>query len=223
MYDEADYLNLSGLQSYVFCPRQWALRDIEGLWEDNEHTLAGTAVHSRVHNAAVRERRDDVLTVRGLRVSSRMLGVHGICDVVEFHNDPLGVSLWGEQGTWLPYPVEYKKGKPKQHHADEAQLCGQAMCLEEMLCCTMKRGALFYATPSRRQEVEFTTELRSTVVRSLDGMRRLRNSGETPQHPGRSAGCRSCSQQEACLPRLRRVPTVQSYMQRAWRNDETDT
>ena len=150
IYAEEDYLQLSGLQHFAFCRRQWALIHVEQQWQENLRTVEGDLFHRRAHDEQLRERRGDTLILRGLSVASPTLGISGKCDVVEFHADPSGISLCGEEGLWVPFPVEYKRGAPKAHQADELQLCAQAMCLEEMLCCTIQAGALFYGETRRR-------------------------------------------------------------------------
>lgn len=129
---EEDLLQLSGLQHFAFCRRQWALIQIEQQWQENLRTVEGELFHRRAHDEQQRELRGNTLILPGLPVFSRTLGVSGKCDVVEFHADPGGVPLQGEEGLWLPFPVEYKRGAPKAHDADRLQLCAQAMCLEEM-------------------------------------------------------------------------------------------
>lgn len=128
-YGEEDFLQLSGIQHFAFCRRQWALIHIEGQWAENLRTVEGDLLHKRAHDETQRERRNNTLILRDLPVFSSALGVSGKCDVVEFHLDSAGVPLRGEEGLWQPYPVEYKRGKPKEHQADELQLCCQAMCL----------------------------------------------------------------------------------------------
>ena len=129
---EDELLKLSGLQHFAFCRRQWALIHIEQLWAENLRTVEGTLLHQRAHDEKQRERRGDTLILRNLSISSKSLGLSGQCDAVEFHAHPDGITLHGESGRWLPYPVEYKRGAPKSHQADELQLCAQAMCLEEI-------------------------------------------------------------------------------------------
>ena len=209
-----DLLPLSGLQHFAFCRRQWALIHLEQQWQENLRTVEGGLLHRRAHDEAARERRSDTLILRGLQVVSHQLGLSGQCDVVEFHATPKGVPLQGEEGLWQPYPVEYKRGKPKSHQADELQLCAQAMCLEEMLCCSIPEGALFYGEPRRRTVVLFTPELRETVRRDSDEMHQLYHRGHTPKaKPSKS--CSACSLKELCLPQLVRRESVQTYLRRA--------
>lgn len=211
---EEDRLQLSGLQHFAFCRRQWALIHIEQLWEENVRTVEGNLLHARAHDAALRERRGDTLILRSLSVFSDRLGLSGQCDVVEFHASPNGVPISGEDGLWLPYPVEYKRGKPKEHNADELQLCAQAMCLEEMLCCKIDEGALFYGEKRRRTTVELTDDLRAEVERTSAEMHDLYRRGYTPK-PKIAKRCSACSLKELCLPKLSRTESVGEYYGKA--------
>lgn len=208
---EEDFLQLSGLQHFMFCRRQWALIHIEHQWSENLRTTEGHLLHQRCHDARAGESRRSLLIMRDLRIFSPTLGISGACDVVEFHADSAGVSLPGRTGTWQPHPVEYKRGKPKDHQADELQLCAQAMCLEEMLCCAIPTGDLFYGETHRRQAVPFTDELRSTVARNLIEMHALYRRGHTPKVKP-SKACQSCSLKELCLPSLMSVRSVEDYL-----------
>ncbi len=212
-YSEEDYLPLSGIQHFAFCRRQWALIHIENQWAENERTVDGTIMHEKAHSGDV-ESRGDAVIMRALRVFSATLGVSGECDVVEFNRNADGISLNGHDGLWQPYPVEYKRGKPKEHNADEMQLCAQAMCLEEMLCCTIPCGALFYGDPRRRTEVEFTPELRRAVKDSLNEMHDYYKRGYTPKAKPRK-GCSTCSLKEICLPKMVQRKSVAAYVEGA--------
>lgn len=149
-YKEEDYLQLSGIQHFLFCRRQWALIHLEQQWAENYRTTDGALMHQRAHNTQERTRRGDVLTVRGMYLHSRRLGISGQCDVVEFRKSPEGVSLFGEEGLWNPYPVEYKRGRDKPNEMDRAQLCagnvfGRDALLRHPGGCLVLRGA---AAPS---------------------------------------------------------------------------
>lgn len=211
MYAEDDYLQISGIQHFRFCRRQWALIHIEQQWAENVRTVEGGALHRRAHDASARERRGDLLITRDMRVASARLGISGACDVVEFRRDPGGVSLHGEDGLYLPFPVEYKRGTARADGADELQLCAQAMCLEEMLVCDIPEGALFHGETRRRQRVLFTPELRAEVAACVSQMRELYRRGHTPRvKPGKA--CNACSLKELCLPKLLRQRSVASYL-----------
>lgn len=210
-WPEEDWLQLSGLQHFAFCRRQWALIHIENQWAENYRTVDGHLMHERVHDQEFRESRGDRLTVRGLAIHSARLGVSGQCDAVEFFKSPAGVSLQGREGLWLPYPVEYKRGRPKEYNADELQLCAQAMCLEEMLCCPVPEGALYYGEPRRRTVVSFTPELRGQVQGSLSEMHELYQRRYTPRVKP-SKACSSCSLKDLCLPKLMSRRSVSDYL-----------
>ena len=214
LYSEEEYLQLAGLQHFVFCRRQWALIHLEAQWQENLRTVEGALLHRRAHDVSLRERRGSLLILRGLPVQSRELGLSGQCDVVEFRAASGGISLRGEEGLWTPFPVEYKRGKPKEHAADELQLCAQAMCLEEMLCCSIPSGALFYGEPKRRTPVEFSPELRQTVREMAAEMHAYAARGYTPKaKPSKS--CNACSLKERCLPQLVRRGSVGGYLKNA--------
>ncbi|WP_303855207.1 CRISPR-associated protein Cas4 [Allisonella histaminiformans] len=211
MYDEEDWLMLSGIQHFSFCPRQWALIHIEGQWMDNLRTVEGNIVHDRAHDNNLSESRKNVLITRGLRISSSTLGVTGQCDVVEFHHvKEKGAILQGHNGYWLPYPIEYKKGKPKVYPADELQLCAEAMCLEEMLCCEIPCGALFYSEIHRREEIQFSLDLRSQVRNTVSAMHEYMKKGYTPRIKP-SKHCNACSLKPICIPGNYKKWDVETY------------
>ena len=149
-YPEDKYLQLSGIQHFAFCPRQWALIHIEGIWEENYLTASGRVLHQRAHDGDFFEKRGDFISARALKIASRRLGISGVCDVVEFRKSGVGIALSGYEDLWIPYPVEYKRGKNKLDDWDRLQLCAQAICLEEMLGCHIPEGAIF--TESREGE-----------------------------------------------------------------------
>lgn len=213
-YEESDYLQLSGIQHFRFCRRQWALIHVENQWAENSRTVDGAILHQRAHDSGQREHRGTLLITRNMRISSRELGVSGACDVVEFRQSREGTPLAGESGLFQPYPVEYKNGSPREDTANELQLCGQAMCLEEILCCDIPKGALYYGEIRRRVEVSFTPELRQEVRDCLREMHELYRRGHTPKvKPTRS--CNACSLKELCLPRLMKTVPVKTYLQKS--------
>lgn len=206
-----DNLQISGLQHFAFCPRQWALIHLEQQWQENERTADGRIFHTKAHDGPEHEKRGDVLILRGLRVFSDKLGVSGTCDVVEFHHDPAGIVLPGYEGTWRPYPVEYKRGEPKANNADRLQLCAQALCLEEMLLCEIPEGSLFYGETRRREIVPLDAALRAEVVSMVELMNHYYRKGYTPKAKP-TKGCNACSLKELCLPKLARLTDVSAYI-----------
>lgn len=211
MTQQPDAIMLSEVQHFAYCRRQWALIHIEQQWQDNARTVDGHLMHERAHDEKQVEKRGDTLIMRGLRVRSERLNAVGVCDVVEFHQDEEGVPLKGYPGRWLPYPVEYKRGKPKPHDADELQLCAQAMCLEEMLLCEIPEGSLYYGETRRRQRVTLDAELRGRVEAMLSEMQQYIRRGYTPRAKP-NKGCNACSLKELCLPELQRTLPVAEYL-----------
>ena len=215
---------ISGLQHLSFCERQWALIHLEQVWDENRFTQEGQNLHERVDQEGA-ESRGDVKLVRSLRLRSFRLGLIGQADMVEFHRlsensattsdgKALGISLPRKKGLWRPFPVEYKRGKPKLEPCDKIQLCAQALCLEEMLNVSISAGALYYGQPKQRQEVSFTLELRQTTESLAIRMQELFQRRAKPQ--GRFDGkCKNCSLQETCLPKtIGKKPSVAGYLMR---------
>ena len=214
IYQEEDFLQLSGLQHFKFCRRQWALIHVEKQWAENYRTTDGAILHENAHDGTITESRGERIVTRDMRIFSRTLGVSGACDVLEFHRAAAGVPLQGREGLWQPYPVEYKRGRPKEGTEDALQLCCQAMCLEEMLCCQISDGALFYGEPRRRTPVAFTDELRQRVRDSLAEMHDYLRRGCTPKVKPQK-GCSACSLKELCLPELMKAKSVSGYLKGA--------
>lgn len=200
-YTPDELLPLSGIQHFLFCRRQWALIHVEQQWKENVLTVEGKLLHKRVDNPFFTESRDGVITARSVPVASYQLGLSGVCDVVEFSESLEGVKLPGREGLYLPAPVEYKRGHEKRDPVDEAQLCAQAMCLEEMLSVSISAGYLYYGETRHRVAVELTAELRG-LVRSMSAeMHTYFQRGYTPRVKT-SKACKSCSLADICLPAL---------------------
>ncbi|MBX9592298.1 MAG: CRISPR-associated protein Cas4 [Hyphomonadaceae bacterium] len=189
---EPDLIPLSALQHYLFCPRQCALIHVEQLWSENRFTAEGRLLHEATAQAGTEQRRG-VRTITAMPIASRALRVSGIADVVEMHKDAAG--------RWRPFPVEYKRGKPKAHRADEVQLCAQAMALEEMFAAELTEGALFYGATRRRVGVALDQELRALTARVADEARAMIAAGATPPAVYEKRKCGACSLVDLCRPR----------------------
>lgn len=187
-WPEDEPIPLSALQHYIVCPRQVALIHLEQVWSENAETAAGRILHERVDAPASRAR-GGVRTATGLMLFSQALALSGRADAVEFH--PL------EGGGERPFPVEYKRGKPKRHDGDRVQLCAQALCLEEMLDADVPAGALFYGEKRRRADVVFDAALRERTRGVAAAVRALFSAGTTPP-PVTCPACAKCSLRERC-------------------------
>ena len=210
-YNEDDYLMISGIQHFRFCRRQWALIHIEQQWSDNVHTVIGELMHKRVHDPYLTEKRKDIIIARGLPVSSRVMGVSGECDVVEFHRCDDGIRLHGHRGLFSVYPIEYKKGRPKLTEEDKLQLAAQAMCLEEMFSTEVPEGAIFYGESRRREIVDITSDLRTEVEKMFEEMHQYYNRHYSPKVKY-SKSCNACSLKDICLPKLGKAISVKRYL-----------
>jgi CRISPR-associated exonuclease Cas4 len=228
MFSEDDLLPLSGLQHLVFCERQWGLIHIEQQWEENRLTSEGRILHERVHDAGT-EARPGVVTARGLRLRSFRLGLSGQADVVEFQLAEPGEARPARQsdcqlpdrtGWWRPFPVEYKRGRPKANGCDEVQLCAQALCLEEMLGVAIDGGALFYGATRRRKEVPLDARLRTRTEGLAGRMHELYSARVTPPAVY-TKKCDRCSLYDRCLPRTAsKRGVVKRYLARELRDEE---
>ncbi|MDD5200348.1 MAG: CRISPR-associated protein Cas4 [Terrimicrobiaceae bacterium] len=196
-----DSVPISALQHLLYCERQCALIHIERLWEENFFTADGRVMHERAHEGPS-ESRPGVRIARGLSLKCERLGLHGQADVVEFHRDGKVV------------PVEYKRGKPKGHRADEVQLCAQALCLEEMLGVCIPAGFLFYGKNRHRTEVVLDLALRALTESLATRLHALIASRETPPPIFESKKCSACSLIEVCVPRLSKRPAAGRWFER---------
>jgi CRISPR-associated exonuclease Cas4 len=191
---------------------------VERQWQENVLTAEGRILHKRTDDPFFTETRRGVVVARAVPIASYRLGLSGVCDVVEFTESPEGVRLPGRDGPYLPAPVEYKRGKPKRDPCDEAQLCAQAMCLEEMLSVTIPAGYLYYGQTRHRVQVGLTAELRELVRKMADEMHAYFARGYTPRvKPFK--GCRSCSLADVCLPELQgKVMSASKYIKQQIEN-----
>ncbi len=171
-------------------------------------------MHARVHDEDLVELRGDTLVVRNLRVKSDRLHISGNCDAVEFHQSMDGNTLPGRDGKWKVYPIEYKRGVPKLNHEDELQLCAEAICLEEMLLCSISEGALYYGETRHREKVALNDSLRDEVEQDYQEMFQLFQRGYTPVIK-RTRSCNACSLKNICLPELEKKENVQAYLKNA--------
>jgi len=227
MFTEEELLPLSLIQHLLFCERRAALIQIECLWEDNLFTAEGSVLHHKVDEDITVESRGDVRITRGVLIRSLRLGLSGKADVVEFHRIENkgkgsavclanGIPLSGCSGLWRPYPVDYKRGRLRHEEGFEAQLCAQALCLEEMLGCAIQEGAIFYGKPHRRMNVIFNEALREKTMKAAARLHELIRSGKTP--PARyEKKCESCSLIQLCLPEVAGTEKrVSRYLARAF-------
>lgn len=205
-WEDHELIPLSALEHFSYCPRQAALIHLEAVWEENVFTLRGRYVHETA-DLPGEEREDGVRVERALPLYSRRLGLVGRADIVEFHGD-------------IPYPVDYKHGPKRRREHDDLQLCGQAVCLEEMMGVPVPKGAIYHASSRRRREVEFDAALRRRLEEAVAELRRLLGQSRLPPAVA-DARCRHCSLAVACLPEATSPsPRLARYLMRLWQPQE---
>ena len=193
MFTEDQLLPISALQHMLYCPRQCALIHLEQVWSENKFTAEGNLMHKRAHDGSD-ESRHGIRVTRGMAVRSLVHGLSGQCDIVEFHH-----------GSGEVTPIEYKRGKPKLHAADEVQLCAQALCLEEMLETNIPIGFLFYGKRKRRTEIAIDSTLRQLTLATTADLRGMIASGATPLTEYLPCRCDACSLIHQCEPKSLRL------------------
>lgn len=214
MYNDDDMLMLSGIQHFMFCPRQWALIHIEQIWSDNRLTAEGTVLHKNVNDSSYRQKNGDKITLRSVSVASKELGLYGLTDAVELlpadKSDQV-ITHPRYPGFWIPLPVEYKRGRVKPDKRDEVQLAAQVMCLEEQYQIKVSKGALFYFEMNGRVYVPINEELRGIVRECASKMHHIIASGTLPKM-SRQKHCHSCSLMEKCLPDCKNRTSAKNYL-----------
>ena len=204
MFTEDDFIQLSALQHYVFCPRQCALIHVEDVWHENVFTVRGDILHEKVDTDTY-ETRGTLKTVRGLRIHSTRLGIVGRADVVEFRKST------NADGSPDVMPVEFKAGQPKDDLSDKVQLCAQALCLEEMMNTQVKRGAFFYGKIRRRVQVEIDDGLRKQTEEIIAAVHEIVSQKKVPAARYEKK-CRNCSLADICMPKAMNEKKLKEYM-----------
>lgn len=216
MLDAANYLAISGIQHFYFCQRQWALIHLERQWAENTRTFGGSLMHKNADDPFFTECRGSVLISRSMPLISHKLKMQGIADVIEFHRTTVnGITIALREGLWLPVPIEYKYGQPKEDDTDIVQLTVQAICLEEMFHIQIPVGFIYYGKTKQRLEVVFSEERRNLVEQMGLTMQNMVQTRKTPQAKYKKS-CKNCSMNNLCLPQLaKRKRVLTDYIKNA--------
>ena len=222
-YDDDQMLMLSGIQHYMYCPRQWALIHIEQLWDDNRLTAEGHLLHKNVDNPAYRQKNGNTITLRAVHIASHTLGLYGICDAIELipsdtKQDTITHSRY--PGYWKPYPIEYKRGHSKPDERDEVQLAAQVICLEEMHGIHISEASLFYNETRHRETVKIDEQLRQLTFKLSEAMHQTFATGRTPKAVEHN-GCKKCSLHDICSPELAKKTSVSYYLKKTLDEETT--
>lgn len=215
-YDDENMLMLSGIQHFMFCPRQWGLIHLSQEWEDNSLTTEGKLLHKRVDAPFYRQKNGDIITLRSVHVASHSLGLYGITDAIELTPSDSSINTIRHPhypGYWNVLPVEYKRGKQKPNRCDEVQLAAQVMCLEEMYQIQLDYGALYYHEVRRRDVIYVNEELRELTKKCADKMHDIFSSMQIPKSVY-SPHCKRCSLYDICLPLVCKKSQVSTYLKK---------
>jgi CRISPR-associated exonuclease Cas4 len=183
---EQFYLPLAYLNAWEYCPRRFFLEYELGENAENEHIIIGRHLHRNIDDEGKYIEGDKTI-YRHQWVWSERLLINGIIDAVEEINNQL-------------IPLEFKKGRMANHLSDHFQLCGAALCLEERTGKTITHGEIFYFANRRREQVNFTPQLRQATEQAIQTARDAIKGAMPPpiEHPKK---CRDCSLQKICLPK----------------------
>lgn len=207
---EADFIAISALQHYAYCPRQFALIHVEQVWAENRYTAEGRILHERVDSGAAEQRRGTRYE-RSVLLRSEVYGLTGKMDLLEIESgDPLRY-----------FPVEYKRGKPKVEDWDRIQLCAQALCIEEMRNTEVTEGAIWYWELRRREPVPIGDALREATKSAISGAHAVLTSGCTPPPTDNKKRCKACSLIDICEPDTFRRDRSQQYITEVFGSEET--
>ena len=215
-YEEDDMLMLSGIQHFMFCPRQWGLIHLSQEWTDNRLTIEGQLLHEHVDNPFYRQKSGDTITLRSVHIASHTLGLYGITDAVELSladSSQNAIHHPRYEGWWNILPIEYKRGKQKPNQCDEVQLAAQVICLEEMYHIHLDYGALFYNETRRRDLIHINEDLRCLTVRCAEEMHKVYSSKVIPRAE-LASHCKRCSLYDLCLPLLEKKRRVTTYLKK---------
>ncbi len=215
-YDDDNMLMLSGIQHFMFCPRQWGLIHLSQEWEDNSLTTEGQLLHKRVDDPFYRQKSGDIITLRSVHIASHTLGLYGMTDAIELSPSDSSTNAIRHPrypGFWNLLPVEYKRGKQKPDKCDEVQLAAQVMCLEEMYQIQLDYGALFYHEVRRRDLIHIDDKLRKLTQECADQMHLVFSSGQIP-NPVYLPHCKRCSLYDVCLPQVENKIQASTYLKK---------
>lgn len=214
MYDEDNMLMLSGIQHYMFCPRQWALIHIEQQWADNKLTVEGNILHENVDNPQYRQKNGETITLRSVHIASKSLGLYGITDAIELlpsETEKDAIQHPSYPGYWHVFPIEYKRDHSKPDERDEVQLTAQVMCLEEMYHIQICQAALYYHETRHREIITIDNHLRDLTYRCAEAMHKIFETGQTPK-AAKIKGCKNCSLIDLCNPELNYRQDATQYL-----------
>lgn len=201
LFEIDNYIPISFIKQYVYCPHRFSLIAVENLWGNNFKIIEGNIVHEKVNNPFLKEKRKDIIISRSVPVYSKTYNLYGIVDLIEFHKDINGVSLPKRKDKWIIFPIEYKNGKEENSQSDSFQLCAEVLCLEEIFNTKITSGAIYYNATKKRKNIEFTDELKNKTLSIITEMKYIINNNIIVAKK-EDQNCSLCSLYEQCIPSI---------------------
>lgn len=199
--NETEYLQLAGIQHFIYCRRQWGLIHLEQQWSENYFTADGKVKHDKVDCGPIDEKIGRKRVLRSLHIVSHQLRIQGKCDVVELIENPEGDYFSKYDANYHVQPVEYKRGKEKEDESDIMQLAAQSICLEEMMGVKITQGYVYYFETRHRLLVPITEEVKMRVKEIVLEMNRYYQQAYVPR-VRKTSKCKACSLHDICMPEI---------------------
>ncbi len=103
-----EYIPISHLNAYAYCPRRFYYEFALGEMIVNEHVLEGQQLHEGVDATGSRAR-DEKLQIRRVYVCAPRLGLVGFCDLLEVENAAIGRRSAGSSRERQALPRRIQK------------------------------------------------------------------------------------------------------------------
>lgn len=204
---------IRSIQHYMYCPRRFALLEINQDWAENAAVVNANLLHENVHSDKPRYLPKGVIAKNSVTVWNDELSILGVCDCIEFVPDKNGVTIPYENGKFRVRIVEYKPTAPKNepfHFTDAIQVYAQKICADSIWKCnseayiyydsTRKRVKLpFDATPTLKED-SANDNYYEILLKCLSEMKRIINSHIIPPCK-KGQNCSGCSLHNDCFPK----------------------
>lgn len=203
-------ITLSSILDCVYCKRRYYLRNVEHQENINVYIELGKEEHEEVDKSSIKYDSGKYI-VTNMAVYSDKYNMYGICDEVIFEEsfDEAYIEFLGINADL--YPVEFKHGKVRHCNEYIAQVVAQAICLEEMYQCNIKKGSIYFVDANEYYDFDISEALRGMVYEAIDY---IQNYNGLPVKPTYSKKCRGCAMYDVCAPKQQ---NIQEYIEGLWK------
>lgn len=208
--------NIRSIQHFLYCPRRYALLEINQDWAENAFVVKANLMHERVHEGDHAFTNKNKTVLSSVAVYHDGLDLYGVTDCMEFEADRKGCFVPMLGGNYRVKIVEYKPRMPEDggySEADAIQVFAQKVCADEIWQCRSE-AYLYYADVRRRVRLPFEEEYEAywdRLTSLLDQMRRCKGEGRIPPRR-KGQNCGGCSLKDVCMPNGRGEPTKTRIM-----------